>query len=158
MDNVSSRQTFSIVDEFQSKIRHVTISCVGRSPVPLVALSEDTIDFGMVDVTGGRRPSISHSIRIRNTGTVNARFQFAIDCDCSVWQVSPKNGELKPGAYTDATVKFEPWSEAPYYRRIPLLIEGSGVPLMLALSGCAYSDDLKPVHLTLAQLSRRVMG
>ena len=156
MENVPSRQTFHIVDEFQPKIRHVTINCVGSSPIPTVALTEDTIDFGMVDITGGRKPSVAHSLRIRNTGSVVARFQFTIDCDCSVWQVVPKQGELKPGAYMDIIVKFEPWSEAPYYRRLPLFVEGSGVPIMLALSGCAYSAELKPVHLTQEQLSRRV--
>ena len=156
MDDVPSRETFHIVDEFQPKIRHVTVTCVGQSPVPKVELSEDTIDFGMVDITGGRKPSVAHSLRIRNTGNVMSRFQFIVDCDCSVWQVLPKHGDLKPGAYTDIIVKFEPWSEAPYYRRLPLFVEGSGEPIMLALSGCAYSSDLKPVHLTLAQLSRSV--
>ena len=121
-----------IVDRFDTNVTFVTIECFGSFPRPCVELSEDIIDFGRINVD--TNTNASHALRLANTGTVAASFQFLIDSDCTAWNIYPNQGIVEPGGYVGVKVAFQPKCPSPYFRKVPVLIDG-GAPIFLTLSG-----------------------
>ena len=71
MDNITAKQSFSLVDAFDDNTVFVTIDCRGESPRPEIVLSEDILDFGRTNIE--KNESIGnpvHSLKITNASKV----------------------------------------------------------------------------------------
>ena len=116
----------------------------------MIALSSSIVDFGTVAVN--RRPQ--HHVRIDNVSPIKATFQFLCDGECSAWSFSPTQGVLLPGEHSIITVLFSPRAAAPYYRKVPILVDGMD-PMFIELSGSAFDDNFRPAHLSIEQIKMR---
>ena len=128
----------------------LTIECTGCSLPAKLEFSENIVDFGRVRV--GTKPNVS--IRIDNTSGNVAKFQFMCDSTNSVWSFEPCYGILAKGEHKYINVTFEPLEPAPYNRKVPIFIEGAP-PQFIQLSGSAYTDLIKPAHVSVDQLKLR---
>ena len=114
---------FTISDALGEIDKFIEIECIGECPKPIVELSSDIIDFGMINIDD--KKNHKRQIKISNESQVTANVQFLIDCDCSAWNISPKHGTLAPGKYLMITISFKPRDPAPYFRKVPIIIDGA---------------------------------
>ena len=117
------RQVFTISDALGEIDKFIEIECIGECPKPIVELSSDIIDFGMINIDD--KKNHKRQIKISNESQVTANVQFLIDCECSAWNISPKHGTLAPGKYLMITISFKPRDPAPYFRKVPIIIDGA---------------------------------
>lgn len=117
------RQVFTISDALGEIDKFIEIECIGECPKPIVELSSDIIDFGMINIDD--KKNHKRQIKISNESQVTANVQFLIDCECSAWNISPKHGTLSPGKYLMITISFKPRDPAPYFRKVPIIIDGA---------------------------------
>ncbi|XP_014640990.1 PREDICTED: coiled-coil domain-containing protein 108 [Ceratotherium simum simum] len=124
------------------------LQVVGFCRGPDVSLQHYCVNFSWVNL--GERSE--QPLWIENKSDCTAHFQFAIDCQESVFSIRPTFGTLVGKARKTLHCAFQPTHPIIYFRRVACLIHHQG-PLFLDLLGTCHSDStkpaiLKPQHLT----------
>ncbi|XP_008582718.1 PREDICTED: coiled-coil domain-containing protein 108 [Galeopterus variegatus] len=118
------------------------LKVVGFCRGPAVSLQRYCINFNWVKLT-------EHSeqpLWIENQSDCTAHFQFAIDCQESVFSIRPAFGTLVGKARMTLHCAFQPTHPIICFRRVACLIHHQD-PLFLDLVGTCHSDSTKPVIL-----------
>nr|XP_019597442.1 PREDICTED: cilia- and flagella-associated protein 65 [Rhinolophus sinicus] len=124
------------------------LKVVGFCRGPAVSLQHYCIDFNWVNL--GERSE--QPLWIENKSDCTAHFQFAIDCQESVFSISPTFGTLVGKARVTLHCAFQPTHPIIYFRRVACLIHHQD-PLFLDLIGTCHSDSTKPAILRPQHLS-----
>nr|XP_012595751.1 cilia- and flagella-associated protein 65 isoform X1 [Microcebus murinus] len=119
------------------------LKVVGFCRGPAVSLEYYCVDFGWVQL--GER-SLVQSLWIENKSDCTARFQFAIDCQESVFSIRPAYGTLVGKSRMTLHCAFQPTHPIIFFRRVACLIHHQD-PLFLDLIGTCHSDSTKPAIL-----------
>ncbi|KAM5228716.1 cilia- and flagella-associated protein 65 [Ctenodactylus gundi] len=118
------------------------LQVVGSCTGPAVSLQRDCINFSWVNL-GTRSEQI---LWIKNQSDCTTHFQFAIDCQESVFSIRPVLGTLVGQACVSLQCAFQPTHPVIYFRRVACLIHHQD-PLFLDLIGTCHSDSTKPAIL-----------
>uniref|UniRef100_A0A8D0U5J0 Cilia and flagella associated protein 65 n=1 Tax=Sus scrofa TaxID=9823 RepID=A0A8D0U5J0_PIG len=118
------------------------LKLVGFCRGPDVSLQYHCIDFSWVNL--GERSE--QTLWIENKSDCTAHFQFAIDCQESVFSIRPAFGTLVGKARITLHCTFQPTHPIIYFRRVACLIHHQD-PLFLDLIGTCHSDSTKPAIL-----------
>nr|XP_036872459.1 cilia- and flagella-associated protein 65 isoform X2 [Manis javanica] len=111
-------------------------------PGPGVSLQHYCVNFSWVNL--GEHSE--KSLWIENKLDCTAHFQFAIDCQESVFSIRPTFGTLVGKARMTLHCAFQPTHPIIYFRRVACLIHHQD-PLFLDLIGTCHSDKTKPAVL-----------
>ncbi|XP_023366136.1 cilia- and flagella-associated protein 65 [Otolemur garnettii] len=118
------------------------LKVIGFCRGPAVSLQHYCINFGWVYLG-------EHSeepLWIENKSDCIAHFQFAIDCQESVFSIRPAHGTLVGKARMTLHCTFQPTHPIICFRRVACLIHHQD-PLFLDLIGTCHSDSTKPAIL-----------
>nr|KAF6336290.1 cilia and flagella associated protein 65 [Myotis myotis] len=118
------------------------VKVVGFCRGPDVSLQHYCINFSWIHL--GERSE--QSLWIENKSDCTAHFQFAIDCQESVFSIRPTFGTLVGKARMTLLCAFQPTHPIIYFRRVACLIHHQD-PLFLDLIGTCHSDSTKPAIL-----------
>uniref|UniRef100_A0A673SXB1 Cilia and flagella associated protein 65 n=1 Tax=Suricata suricatta TaxID=37032 RepID=A0A673SXB1_SURSU len=121
---------------------HTLLKVVGFCRGPEVSLQHCCINFGWVNLG----ENLEKSLWIENKSDCRAYFQFAIDCQESVFNIRPTFGTLVGKARMTLLCTFQPTHPIIYSRRVACLIHHQD-PLFLDLIGTCHSDSTKPAIL-----------
>ncbi|CAG5865404.1 unnamed protein product [Menidia menidia] len=114
----------------------------GKCKGPTVSLSSSVVAFGCVEES----ESVEQTVEIVNSSTVEAIFQWEIDCGNSVFSILPASGTVLPQSLITLRVVYRPTNPMANYRRVTCFVLHKD-PLFLDLIGTCHSEDLKPVIL-----------
>ncbi|MBZ3880635.1 Coiled-coil domain-containing protein 108, partial [Sciurus carolinensis] len=112
--------------------------CIG----PAVSLQHYCVNFNWVNL--GEHSE--QTLWMENKSDSTAHFQFAIDCQESVFSIKPAFGTLVGRARMTLHCAFQPTHPIICFRRVACLIHHQD-PLFLDLIGTCHSDNTKPVIL-----------
>ncbi|KAM6178404.1 cilia- and flagella-associated protein 65 [Rhynchocyon petersi] len=118
------------------------LKVVGFCKGPAVSLQDDYINFSWVTLGS----SAEKPLYIENREDCTAHFQFAIDCQESVFSIKPAFGTLVGKARMTLYCTFRPTHPIIYFRRVACLIHHQD-PVFLDLLGTCHSDSVKPAIL-----------
>uniref|UniRef100_A0A8C0WEE3 Cilia and flagella associated protein 65 n=1 Tax=Castor canadensis TaxID=51338 RepID=A0A8C0WEE3_CASCN len=124
------------------------LQVIGFCRGPAVSLQHYCVNFNWVNL--GEHSE--QTLWIENQSDCSAHFQFAIDCQESVFSIKPVIGTLVGKARMILRCVFRPTHPIICFRRVACLIHHQD-PLFLDLIGTCHSDStkpaiLKPQHLT----------
>ncbi|XP_013095381.2 cilia- and flagella-associated protein 65-like isoform X1 [Biomphalaria glabrata] len=128
-------------------ISHSEIKCIGRSIGPKVELSKSWLNFKLVQ----EGQKVTRTLEIINNSDVEAFFQFDIDCEESVFQLSSTSGTLAAKSTATLLIHFIPKHPINYYRRVTLLVHNQS-PLFLDLLGTCHSENQQPAILRMRHI------
>ncbi|XP_069872977.1 cilia- and flagella-associated protein 65 isoform X3 [Dipodomys merriami] len=118
------------------------LQVIGLCKGPAVSFQHYCVNFSWV-ILGERSEQI---LWIENQSRCLAHFQFIIDCQQSVFSISPTFGTLLGKVRMTLRCAFQPTHPNIYFRRVACLIHHQD-PLFLDLIGTCHSDRIKPVIL-----------
>nr|XP_045368090.1 cilia- and flagella-associated protein 65 [Camelus bactrianus] len=118
------------------------LKVVGFCRGPDVSLQHYCVDFSWVNLG----ECSEQCLWIENKSDCTAHFQFAIDCQESVFSIRPAFGTLVGKARTTLHCAFQPTHPIICFRRVACLIHHQD-PLFLDLIGTCHSDSTKPAIL-----------
>ncbi|XP_044890430.1 cilia- and flagella-associated protein 65 isoform X2 [Felis catus] len=121
---------------------HTLLKVVGFCRGPEVSLQHCCVNFGWVNLG----ETLEQTLWIENKSDCTAYFQFAIDCQESVFDIRPAFGTLVGKARMTLHCTFQPTYPTIYSRRVACLIHHQD-PLFLDLIGTCHSDSTKPAIL-----------
>ncbi|XP_046498897.1 cilia- and flagella-associated protein 65 isoform X4 [Equus quagga] len=124
------------------------LKVVGFCRGPAVSLQHYCVNFSWVNL----RERSEQSLWIENKSDCTAHFQFAIDCQESIFSIRPTFGTLVGKARMTLHCAFQPAHPIIYFRRVACLIHHQD-PLFLDLIGTCHSDSTKPAILRPQHLS-----
>ncbi|EHA97571.1 Coiled-coil domain-containing protein 108, partial [Heterocephalus glaber] len=119
------------------------LQVVGFSTGPAVSLQHYCVNFSWVNL----RERSEQTLWIENQSDCTAHFQFAIDCQESVFSIRPHFGTLVGKTRMTLHCAFQPTHPIICFRRVACLIHHQD-PLFLDLIGTCHSDSTKPAILT----------
>ncbi|XP_049744169.1 cilia- and flagella-associated protein 65 isoform X2 [Elephas maximus indicus] len=118
------------------------LKVVGFCRGPAVSLQHDCINFSWITLGAhAEKP-----LWIENREDCTAYFQFAIDCQESVFSIRPAFGTLAGKARMTLHCTFQPTHPIIYFRKVACLIHHQD-PVFLDLLGTCHSDNAKPAIL-----------
>ncbi|XP_071475534.1 cilia- and flagella-associated protein 65 [Marmota flaviventris] len=123
-------------------VSQTVLKVVGFCIGPAVALQHYCVNFNWVNP--GEHSE--QTLWIENQSDSTAHFQFAIDCQESVFSIQPAFGTLVGKARMTLHCTFRPTRPIICFRRVACLIHHQD-PLFLDLIGTCHSDNTKPVIL-----------
>ncbi|KAB1279386.1 Cilia- and flagella-associated protein 65 [Camelus dromedarius] len=118
------------------------LKVVGFCRGPDVSLQHYCVDFSWVNLG----ECSEQCLWIENKSDCTAHFQFAIDCQESVFSIRPAFGTLVGKARMTLHCAFQPTHPIICFRRVACLIHHQD-PLFLDLIGTCHSDSTKPAIL-----------
>ncbi|XP_048200691.1 cilia- and flagella-associated protein 65 isoform X2 [Perognathus longimembris pacificus] len=118
------------------------LQVVGFCRGPVVSLQHYCVNFSWVKL--GEQSE--QTLWIENQSRCLAHFQFIIDCQESVFNISPTFGTLVGKVRLTLHCTFQPKHPNIYFRRVACLIHHQD-PLFLDLIGTCHSETIKPVIL-----------
>ncbi|XP_004617232.2 cilia- and flagella-associated protein 65 [Sorex araneus] len=141
-----TRDYFSIIPSGSTS--QTPLKVIGHCRGPAVSLQRPCVDFSWINL-GARA---EQCLWIENTSECTAYFQFAIDCQESVFSIQPAFGTLVGKARRVLRCTFQPAQPIIYFRRVACVVHHQD-PLFLDLIGTCHSDSskpavLRPPHLT----------
>ncbi|KAM4558144.1 cilia- and flagella-associated protein 65 isoform 2-T2 [Odontesthes bonariensis] len=138
--------------KYRGALNETQLKLIGNCRGPKVSLSSSVVDFGCVEERG----PVVQTVKLVNSSTVEAIYQWDIDCGNSVFSILPASGTVPPQSHTTLRAVYRPTHPMAHYRRVTCLILHKD-PLFLDLIGTCYSELLKPAilkpeHLVLYKL------
>ncbi|XP_077011288.1 cilia- and flagella-associated protein 65 isoform X7 [Tamandua tetradactyla] len=124
------------------------LKVVGFCTGPAVSLQHYCVNFNWINL--GEHPE--QLLWIENKADCTAYFQFAIDCQESVFSISPSFGTLVGKTRLTLRCAFQPAHPIIYFRRVVCLVHHQD-PLFLDLMGTCLSESTKPAILRPQHLS-----
>ncbi|KAM8900796.1 cilia- and flagella-associated protein 65 isoform 3-T7 [Lycaon pictus] len=118
------------------------LKVVGFCRGPEVYLQHHCVNFGWVNLG----QTSEQALWIEGRSDCTAYFQFAMDCQESVFSIRPTFGTLVGKARVTLHCTFQPTHPIIYSRRVACLVHHQD-PLFLDLIGTCHSDSTKPAIL-----------
>ncbi|XP_041477861.1 LOW QUALITY PROTEIN: cilia- and flagella-associated protein 65-like [Lytechinus variegatus] len=130
------------------KVSKTIVKLHGRCKGPVVTLGSQVLNFGLLNLGD----SATRTLDIINQSDVAAYYQFMIDGEQSVFELSVQCGKVEPHTTQTLIITFTPSHPINHYRRVTCLVQNQD-PLFVDMIGTCHTElckpaVLQPIHLT----------
>ncbi|XP_071497349.1 cilia- and flagella-associated protein 65-like [Diadema antillarum] len=131
------------------KVSKTVVKLHGRCKGPHVTLGSSVLNFGLLNLG----ESSTRTLDIINQSDVAASYQFMLDCQESVFEMSVQCGKVEPHTTQTIIVNFTPFHPINHYRRVACVVQNQE-PLFVDMIGTCHTELCKPAVLQPKHLTR----